>query len=258
MAVNVDKSDGLEKQQLPHDADDQIKFSGESRRQFATSGLAVSGIILTLASRPVLGEAFCSTPSGFVSGNTSHHGACPPAVILGFKSAINPDEKFIEAFPMSSLSNTSYNNRRCVDIMANVWTEPQTANVNLSAPANVNAPVPPPKGKLAAGSYTTAFRAASDSNSQARKQGKTNNITLPTPTTVVAPPDLPLYQTQVLLQHLVKALYRARNGDTPYLPPATIQSMFDEWQSRGAFSPTANVDWSAAQIIDYLKQTGAY
>jgi hypothetical protein len=30
MAVNVDKSDGLEKQQLPHDAGDQIKFSGES------------------------------------------------------------------------------------------------------------------------------------------------------------------------------------------------------------------------------------
>lgn len=249
MAVNVDKSDGLEKQQLPHDADDQIKFSGESRRQFATSGLAVSGIILTLASRPVLGEAFCSTPSGFVSGNTSHHGACPPAVISGFKSAINPDEKFIEAFPMSSLSNTSYNNRRCVDIMANVWTEPQTANVDSS--------VQVAKSKLGAASYMMGTRNSSGSNYLTQKGKGSNNITSSTPTTVVAPPDLPSSETQVLLQHLVKALYRARNGDTPYLSPATIQSMFDEWQSRGAFSPTANVDWSAAQIIDYLKQTGA-
>ncbi len=250
MAVNVDKSDGLEKQQLPHDADDQIKFSGESRRQFATSGLAVSGIILTLASRPVLGEAFCLTPSGAVSGNTSHHGACPPAVISGVKLSINPDEKFIEAFPMSSLSNTSYNNRRCVDIMANVWTEPQTANVDSSVQVT--------KSKLGAASYMMGTRSSSGSNYLTHKSKGSNNITSPTPTAVVAPPDLPPYQTQVLLQHLVKALYRARNGDTPYLPPATIQSMFDEWQSRGAFSSTANVDWGAAQIIDYLKQTGAY
>lgn len=256
MAVNVDKSDGLEKQQLPHDADDQIKFSGESRRQFATSGLAVSGIILTLASRPVLGEAFCSTPSGFVSGNTSQHGECP-VIPPGVTLPPDPNETFIAAFPMSNPSNTSYNSRRCVEIMANVWTEPQTANVNLSASTNVNVPAPPPKGKLSAGSYTTAFRAASDSNSQARKQGKTNNITLPTPTAVVAPPDLPPYQTQVLLQHLVKALYRARSGATPYLSQDTIRSMFYEWQSRGVFSPTASVDWNAAQIIDYLKQTGA-
>ena len=248
MAVNVDKSDGLEKQQLPHDADDQIKFSGESRRQFATSGLAVSGIILTLASRPVLGEAFCSTPSGFVSGNTSQHGECP-VIPPGVTLPPDPNETFIAAFPMSNPSNTSYNSRRCVDIMANVWTEPQTANVDSS--------VQVAKSKLGAASYMMGTRSSSGSNYLTQKGKGSNNITSPTPTAVVAPPDLPPYQTQVLLQHLVKALYRARSGATPYLSQDTIRSMFYEWQSRGVFSPTANVDWNAAQIIDYLKQTGA-
>lgn len=248
MAVNVDKNDGLEKQQLPHDAGDQIKFSGESRRQFAASGLAVSGIILTLASRPVLGEAFCSTPSGFVSGNTSQHGECP-VIPPGVTLPPDPNETFIAAFPMSSQSNTSYNNRRCVDIMANVWTEPQTTNTGSSVPVT--------KSKLGAASYMMGTSGSSGSNYLTQKGKGSKNITSPTPTTVVAPPDLPPYQTQVLLQHLVKALYRARSGATPYLSQDTIRSMFYEWQSRGVFSPTANVDWNAAQIIDYLKQTGA-
>ena len=195
-----------------------------------------------------MGEAFCSTPSGFVSGNTSQHGECP-VIPPGVTLPPDPNETFIAAFPMSNPSNTSYNSRRCVDIMANVWTEPQTANVDSS--------VQVAKSKLGAASYMMGTRSSSGSNYLTQKGKGSNNITSPTPTAVVAPPDLPPYQTQVLLQHLVKALYRARSGATPYLSQDTIRSMFYEWQSRGVFSPTASVDWNAAQIIDYLKQTGA-
>lgn len=45
----------------------------EARRRFSMSGLAVSGVVLTLASRPVLAGQ-CLSPSGFQSGNVSHHG----------------------------------------------------------------------------------------------------------------------------------------------------------------------------------------
>lgn len=44
-----------------------------SRRRFTASGLAVSGVLLTLASRSVMGQT-AQTPSGFVSGNNSVHG----------------------------------------------------------------------------------------------------------------------------------------------------------------------------------------
>ena len=52
-----------------------------SRRKFARAGFAGSGVILTLASRPVLGAAVCKSPSGFLSGNASTHG--DPPVCLG-------------------------------------------------------------------------------------------------------------------------------------------------------------------------------
>jgi len=49
----------------------------ESRRRFGKSGLAASGMFVTLVSRPVLGCEVCKSPSGFLSGNLSTHGAPP-------------------------------------------------------------------------------------------------------------------------------------------------------------------------------------
>jgi hypothetical protein len=46
----------------------------ESRRHATKSGLALSGVLLTLASRPSLGADVCKTPSGFMSANLSFHG----------------------------------------------------------------------------------------------------------------------------------------------------------------------------------------
>ncbi len=244
MTINVDQNDELEKQQLTQDTADQIKFSGESRRRFATSGLAVSGIILTLASRPVLGQTFCQTPSGYQSGNTSQHGECPPPP-PGVRLPTDPNETLIGAFPLS-LPNTSYNSRLLSDMLTTPWPEPQLASVN--------APVQVQKGKLGAASYMLAFRASSGSNSQAQKGKGTNNITLPPSASVSAPPNPPL-QTQELLKHLVIALLRARSGATPFLTVSTIQSMFYEWQASGTFSPTAGVIWNASQIIEYLSLT---
>ena len=238
MTINVDQNDELEKQQLSQDTADQIKFSGESRRRFATSGLAVSGIILTLASRPVLGDTFCLSPSGFISGNTSQHGACPPASMVTAKFVTNPDETFLAAFPKSNQSNTSYNSRRLSDMLTIPWPEPQLANT----------PVQATKAKLGAASYMIG------SNSQTQKGKGTNNIKPPTSASVSAPTNPP-FQTQELLQCLVKALQHARSGATPYLTEDRIRSMFYEWQDHGTFSPTANVNWNASEIIYYLKQT---
>ncbi|RFC33417.1 MAG: hypothetical protein DID92_2727744880 [Candidatus Nitrotoga sp. SPKER] len=249
MTINLDQNDELEKQQLSQGTDDQIKFSGESRRRFATSGLAVSGIILTLSSRPVLGDTFCMSPSGFISGNTSQHGACPPVSTVTTKLVTNPDETFLAAFPKSSQSNTSYNDKRLSDMLTIPWPEPK--------PATVTAPVQVEKNKLGAASYMTTFSGSSGSSSLGQKGKGSKNTTVPTSTTstsVIAPPNPP-FQTQELLQHLVKALQNARSGATPYLTVGTIQSMFYEWQDHGTFSPTANVNWNASEIIYYLKLT---
>lgn len=65
----------MKKTQFDHDLADQVKSSvDESRRGFTKSGLALSGVLLTLASRPILGDVVCKSPSGFLSGNVSASG----------------------------------------------------------------------------------------------------------------------------------------------------------------------------------------
>jgi hypothetical protein len=245
MTINMDQNDELEKSKLSHDTSDQIKFSGESRRRFAASGLAVSGVILTLASRPVLGDAFCLSPSGFISGNTSQHGECPIPVALSAASLVtNPDETFIGVFPLS-LPENSYNSRLLSAMLTTPWPDPPAAIV--SAPVQQVQ-----KGKLGAASYMLS--SGSSSLSQKGKGKGTSTYTTTTPTSATAPPNPPL-QTQELLKHLVIALLRARSGATPFLTEPTIQSMFYEWQTGGTFSPTAGVTWNASQIIEYLSLT---
>jgi hypothetical protein len=73
----------MEPEQLPKDSIDQSQTVDESRRRFTKTGVAASGLILTLASRPVMGTGTsgnpltCKSPSGFLSGNQSTHGTPP-------------------------------------------------------------------------------------------------------------------------------------------------------------------------------------
>ena len=67
----------------PQDVDqtELTDLTDENRRRFTKSSLAISGVLLTLASRPVLGTVVAQSPSGFVSGNQSSHGT--PPISLG-------------------------------------------------------------------------------------------------------------------------------------------------------------------------------
>jgi hypothetical protein len=69
-----EQQSGEGSQQAPQDIGEPAKSPDKSRRSFAKSGLAASGVLLTLSSRPVLGELICKSPSGFESGNLSFHG----------------------------------------------------------------------------------------------------------------------------------------------------------------------------------------
>lgn len=55
----------------------ELHHFASSRRQFTKAGIGLSGVILSLASRPVLGDVVCKSPSGFLSGNASTHGQQP-------------------------------------------------------------------------------------------------------------------------------------------------------------------------------------
>ena len=55
--------------------------------------------------------------------------------------------------------------------------------------------------------------------------------------------------------HIVAALLNAKAGLTPVLSETQVINMWNEWVSNGFFEPTANVQWSSAQIVTYIKTT---
>jgi hypothetical protein len=176
-------------QDLPEGVLTSIDAAGESRRRFAKSGLALSGVLLTLSGRPVLGAEVCKSPSGFLSGNLSTHGA----------------------------------NTACAGRSPGYWKN------NTYWPIN--------RG--------TKFRNIFACNPHS-PYGTITMLELLTPQD---------FDTNKLGMHLVAAYLNAVSGWTPFLSTETIKSMFSEWQAQGYFSPTATVQWSAAQIVDYLTQT---
>ena len=72
LTIKKHQSDNMEEKQRLDNLEDKSKSVDFSRRRFAKTGLAASGVILTLTSRPVLGNfGVCKSPSGFLSGNAS-------------------------------------------------------------------------------------------------------------------------------------------------------------------------------------------
>lgn len=54
---------------------------------------------------------------------------------------------------------------------------------------------------------------------------------------------------------LVAAYLNAHAGLTSYLTPTMVQSIFQEWQTTGYYTPSAGVRWDTAQIVAYLQGT---
>jgi hypothetical protein len=78
MNSNDHNSTGMAAPQSPAVIDPSSVVADQSRRRFTTSGLVVSCVLMTLATRPVLGQTVvCKSPSGFLSGNASVHGPAP-------------------------------------------------------------------------------------------------------------------------------------------------------------------------------------
>lgn len=55
--------------------------------------------------------------------------------------------------------------------------------------------------------------------------------------------------------HIVAALLNAKKGYTPVLNETQVRNIFNEWDQKGYFEPTAGVQWDGAHIVAYLKST---
>lgn len=217
----------MAEQSLPQGATSPAQSVNESRRRFGKSGVAASGVILTLASRPVLAGWECLSPSGFQSGNLSTH--------------VRP--------PLCEGRTPGYWQAK------KGWPSPYTTGTctNTKNPSS-NDPVDwkngtPFSGTFNCGGYGAMYQSAC----------------LPVRNAPCKPTN-PLSLMQILLlggkddhyqlgAHIVAALLNAKMGWTPVLSVQAVKDMFNEWAAKGYYEPSASVKWSAADIVTYLKTT---
>jgi hypothetical protein len=168
-------------------------FAGESRRRFTKAGLAASGVILSLASKPGMACEICASPSGSLSGGlNSHHGPAP--VCNG-----RPPSYWHTCSTWPSGCNSS-NHFRTV----------------FHVPSSQSMYYPPTCGQAV--------------NPQGLNDGGLGSC-------------------------LMAAYLNACAGYTSYLTPTMVQSIFNEWQSTGYYTPSAGVRWDSQQIVAYLTGT---
>lgn len=213
---------------LSQDDAEPAQSVDESRRRFGKSGLAASGVILTLASQPVLGQFACQSPSGFQSGNVSTHGqpTLCDGLTPGYWQAPN---KVWSGYEKGTCTNKRH--------------------PSSNDPADWTGGTPF-CGTFICGSFGAMYQSAC----------------LPVKN-APCKPTTPLSLMQVLLlwgyndhyqlgAHIVAALLNASAGlTTSVLSVQAVKTMFNEWGAQGYYEPSAGVKWSAEDIVTYLKTT---
>lgn len=205
----------------------------QSRRRFTKSGAVVSGVLLTVASRPSMGGGWggggwggggkggwvCKTPSGFLSANLSQHGksqTCSGRTPGYWGTNCDSSHPWPTPYKIGTCTNTKYQQQ---------WTSWSTTGATMYKDLNL-------------GFHCTGF------GSGYLKYSMLQTILL----SGWGDP----YQ---LGAHCVAALLNARMGWTPVLTETMVRNMFNEYASKGYFEPTAGVKWYPADIVTYLQST---
>jgi len=290
MTIN-ERNNNLGKQDISHDHSlqdiaGQSQSVDESRRRFTKSGLLASGVLLTLASRPSLGGGtvygagqVCKSPSGFLSGNLSHHGkphgggghSCDY-----WKSHCSSSDwgkcdrskNFCDEFGFSHNNNshygckvTYYNKNTYGSYSKSTSGSAKTYDVDGSSSLYVPYTCLDILSLCHAGHTASGYKSSCDvtltSDRYGRVTGVKNNCYSST-----SCPDLTTCRSigtgadmDHLAQHCMKSLLNCRAGLTPFLAESTVKSIYNECRTKGYFQPTAGVQWTPSQCVSYLKST---
>jgi len=210
-----------ESQDAPPEAS-QAYAIDQSRRKLTGAALGVSAVF-TLASRPVLAGQ-CFSPSGFQSGNLSHHGT--PITCTGRSPGYWKEQPL--AWPSPYVPGI------CAEQCNKAW---KWSGGTLFHPFFAG-------GKFMANlDGISATPNTSLSMMQVMHLNDGNN-------------PWGLTDTDNLGSHIVAALLNAKAGFTDdVLDETAVIGMWSEWAAYGYYEPTANVHWTAAQIVAYITST---
>lgn len=273
MNTNEQQKGEMEDNILPQDVADQTKSVDESRRHFTKTGLAVSGVLLTLASRSALaggtGGRVCKTPSAFCSANASQHGK--PHHGGGYncqhwrdncKSWVSckTSDKFSSHFSCDSSSHWGTKIVYSWQSGYSSWGYKSGSGTTYSQDSRatyINYTLYDILCRYHVGHYPTGSNSPCKVTKDRYNNPVNNWYTSGTCGDYSSYRSIPCTPGTIdeLAQHCVKALLNCKAGLTPYCTEATIKSIFNDCRSKGFWKPNATVTWTVSQCIDYLKST---
>ncbi len=237
-----------------------------ARRCFIQTSLAASGVLLTLTSRSALGSYICKSPSGFLSGDASTQGApitCTgrspgywgthpeqwPSPYEPGKCGNNDQPSSSPDFPYSSSSHatssnseTSSKSHASDSPSSSEASSPSSSSNSSSQLFNWNSCTKPSDWNGG-----TRFRDVFDCHGNGSIYSEYSLMQV-----ICLNGNQDPYQ---LGAHFVAAMLNAKTGTTPALSDRKLVNIFNEWNSRGFFEPTAGVKWYATDIVAYLQST---
>jgi hypothetical protein len=255
----------------------------QSRRDFTKASLAVSGLILTLASRSALaggggGGGTCKTPSAFCSANVSQHGtphsggghSCQHW-IDNCRSWVNCDrtKPFSSHFSCGTGSHWGDNVVHSWESSYSSWGYKSSSGSSYGGSSSGSSYSRDGRGSYVpytlldilcrhhVGYSPSGTNSPCTVTKNSSGRAVNNWYSSSTPPSVSTYKEIPCPPGTIdeLGQHCVKALLNYRAGLTPFCTESTVKAIFNECSSKGYFQPTAGVKWTVAQCVDYLKST---
>jgi hypothetical protein len=196
-----------------------------SRRRFNRAGVGASAVVMTLASRSVLANMTCSTPSGFHSANMSQG---------------RPGD------PVINCSGLSYQGW----IATKEWNPPREMTFNKAFDAVprddlfVGAPAMP------AATTTTTTTSTSDNNGVGAPAITSSVLKLNEATLEQA---MLGSQTPLIIKHLIAALLNASTNKSTNPSVQSVKAIFKDWNVNNTYEVSAGIRWPTNKIIEYLE-----
>jgi len=228
-------------------SDPPVPQSG-SRRKLLRGGLAAAPVLMTVASRPVLGQVAC-TASAITSINmqSSINHNCT------ITSGLSPEKwKTLAAQWPSPYSGTSGSTTTSGVTQKSTTTNNALLQQQLAAAAGYTAGTTTSSG----GSTTTSGSSYSVTATpyHCSTTGLGGHV-FANKSMIEVIDIIQSSGLNSLGRYIVAALLNARSGRTPMLTETNVRAMWNDLINRGYYELTAGIRWGATEIVAYIKTT---
>lgn len=231
-----------------------------SRRRFTRAGVGASAVVLTLASRSVLADTLCKSPSGFdslkPSTDTNQGAVCAGKTadqwLLQDPWPVSKDTSFASIFG-NGYDGLYAGAPPATSTAARVAAVPTSTNKWFD-PFNEGSKAGKTDGKAQAGTATAATTTAATTTTIPNPATANSELLLKDATVFQA---MSGSRTPLVVKNLLAAWLNARGKYSAFPTETDVVQIFQELQQKGYYEVRATVKWYEADINKYLASTNS-